>query len=140
MRSYPVEVRNECGTVKRRLLPIVACVLAIAPAGFAQQAVAPWRITCQADSERVCGSAAANGQLSCLRDNRALISAPCRFALDSMLGQRARLRQACAADAGLYCSGISLGAARTRCLAANRDQLSDSCKAAFARMGSAPPE
>ena len=61
-----------------------------------------------------------------------ILSVPA-FAADPQQSPRGAVREACKADVATHCAGLEPGGGRIReCLKANREKLSDGCKAAIA--------
>jgi hypothetical protein len=115
-------------------------VLAWTQAALAQDPTAPVPIAggqgaragmggaCKADFEKFCQGIPAGGgsRMQCLNDHRLDLSDDCKAKMTT----NKIARQACALDAAKYCPSDQ-GADRLKCMAANKDKLSEGCKSAL---------
>lgn len=99
---------------------------------------------CMADMEKFCGQFKGKRaeMRQCVKSNKDKFSAECRAQKEQIKGKRAerrekmaKARQVCAADAEKFCAATQNAPGKKKdtlkCLMANRDQLSEACRAAL---------
>jgi hypothetical protein len=123
----------------RNALLVVACTF-VAGNALAQQAPATKgggrdRV-CNADAKKFCSDVRPGGGriYKCLTGHNAELTPACRDGLAAAKARYDEFANACKADAGKYCKGVTPGAGRVlSCLKGRESDLTPDCKAQFNR-------
>ncbi len=89
---------------------------------------------CQGDIQQFCKDVQqGGGQIAqCLKQHKQELSPECKTRIAEIAKQIKEVHKACEDDLLTFCPGIKPGAGRVaQCLKANKDNLSDDCKAAI---------
>jgi hypothetical protein len=119
--------------VAAALLALAAAAL-LAGSGAGQAADS----ACLADAERYCkGIPYGQGRvLTCLQSRWKDLSSACQQDIQQVQNRANEVASACAGDVWQYCNGVLPGGDRVRvCLWSRWDQLSSTCRDAWARIG-----
>ena len=121
--------------VKSIFFAVCTAIAVFAAPALAADDAHPVRQACAADFAKYCAGQdpwRETGR-ACMREHRAEFSEPCRTAMDARRKEMmARIRTACGADIAKFCNtGSQTDEGPRRCLRDHKDELSDSCKAAF---------
>lgn len=91
---------------------------------------------CKPDVEKLCqGIAPGAGRIAaCLKSHDSELAPACRQIVDKMEGAAREAHRACKPDVEKFCQGVQPGGGRiVACLKQHEAELSESCKAVFAR-------
>jgi cysteine rich repeat protein len=89
---------------------------------------------CQGDIQQFCKDVQQGGGriAQCLKQHKQELSPECKTRIAEIAKQIKEVHKACEDDLLTFCPGIKPGAGRVaQCLKANKDNLSDDCKAAI---------
>lgn len=118
-------------------LSLCALSLLVGSAAFAEHVSGHG--ACSEDMKKLCG-AVKNGDhdamMKCMRSHDDKLSAPCKDEHAKMMGKMQELKTACQADMDSFCKDVKKDDhhAMHDCMMKNQDKMSDTCKAAHAKM------
>jgi hypothetical protein len=126
---------------------LFAAALLATPLAFAQGGPPPAKTVgpCKDDIAALCPNiqpgAGAHGSVArCLESQQDKLSPQCKTHLDEMKARAEAARQACQPDVEKFCAGVAEGGGRImQCLHQHASEVSDACKAQWAKHPRPPP-